>query len=391
MTLDPYGRVLTMVRWRSSTLAVVCTLVLVASTLSGQERRHPKPEYLVPNARDVTRLKLRRDAATPEMTHVVAELVRTTSRPANWGIGSLDGDALEVFGNLADIALDAHENVFVLDDRLISIRKFSAAGHYKANLGRAGRGPGEFTEPMAIALGRLNEVYVADAARRLLLFRPAGAGYRSTTIPLDFSPRDLCLLRGKLIVHGISLRTGSVLFAFDSANAVERTFGEIYRSPNNAINRELSQGKVACNDKVGVILFAPVTNLFELRAYQPDGKLRWISAVDGLTPIELAEVVGRAGSKLIRAPKEGFHRIHSAVAYPPNHFVVQIAFEAWADRPTRPEQRALYTLLIDARDGRGVFVGDSIPPIVAASDRAIIVMRNDPFPRLEVYRRNYAN
>ena len=74
------------------------------------------------------------------------------------GDGEFDKDA-------AALAIDARGNVFVADTGNHRIVKFDADGKFMRSFGRKGRGNGEFTKPMALVTLPTGEILVKDASR----------------------------------------------------------------------------------------------------------------------------------------------------------------------------------------------------------------------------------
>ena len=74
------------------------------------------------------------------------------------GDGEFDMDA-------GDIAIDVNGNVLIADTGNHRIVRFDSAGKFLGSFGRKGRGDGEFTKPMAIATLPTGEILVKDASR----------------------------------------------------------------------------------------------------------------------------------------------------------------------------------------------------------------------------------
>ncbi|MDE0423989.1 MAG: NHL repeat-containing protein [Candidatus Poribacteria bacterium] len=74
------------------------------------------------------------------------------------GDGEFDMDA-------SDIAIDARGNVLIADTGNHRIVKFDAAGKFVRSFGRKGRGNGEFTKPMALVTLPTGEILVKDASQ----------------------------------------------------------------------------------------------------------------------------------------------------------------------------------------------------------------------------------
>ena len=89
-----------------------------------------------------------------------------------WGTaGSGDGQ----FGLALAIAIDAQDNVYVVDINNNDIQKFDSNGTFLLRWGGNGSGPGQLTEPTAVAIDREGNVLVSDVgAGRLQKFDSNG-------------------------------------------------------------------------------------------------------------------------------------------------------------------------------------------------------------------------
>lgn len=67
-------------------------------------------------------------------------------------LGSTEGDPNTTFGEFISYTVDDQENIYVLDWRAKTIRKFGSRGDYLLSFGKAGQGPGEFSYPEEIRL-----------------------------------------------------------------------------------------------------------------------------------------------------------------------------------------------------------------------------------------------
>ena len=86
-------------------------------------------------------------------------------------IGSMEGD--QSFGRIMDIAWDGRDRILVADDLGSHIKVFGSDGSYVGTIGRAGEGPGEFSQPWQIAVDPSDSLYVWDAGHsRIMVFSP---------------------------------------------------------------------------------------------------------------------------------------------------------------------------------------------------------------------------
>ena len=82
------------------------------------------------------------------------------------------GDTV-LLANILGIAVDSKGLVFVTDTGFMGIRLFTSDGVHMANIGREGRGPGEFLGPPSIRTGPGDSLYAWDfRARRLSILSP---------------------------------------------------------------------------------------------------------------------------------------------------------------------------------------------------------------------------
>jgi hypothetical protein len=65
-------------------------------------------------------------------------------------LGSTGGDPKTTFGEFISYTVDDQENVYILDWRAKTVRKFGPRGDYLLSFGKAGQGPGEFSYPEEI-------------------------------------------------------------------------------------------------------------------------------------------------------------------------------------------------------------------------------------------------
>jgi hypothetical protein len=65
-----------------------------------------------------------------------------------------------------DLDIDESGNIYVCDFILCSILKFSPSGKFLASIGKAGQGPGEFTQLSQFSYDNKGKIYINDQAQR---------------------------------------------------------------------------------------------------------------------------------------------------------------------------------------------------------------------------------
>ena len=66
-----------------------------------------------------------------------------------------------VLGRIVEVAVDAWEDIYVLDASVQTVHKFAHDGRYLASIGGPGEGPGEFYAPSCLAIGPDDRVYIS--------------------------------------------------------------------------------------------------------------------------------------------------------------------------------------------------------------------------------------
>lgn len=131
----------------------------------------------------------------PVATKIVAQEVEAGPDAVNLEIGVLQGDATRVFGQIADVDVDSHGNIVVLDRQNYAVSWFASDGRFLGVVGRSGDGPEEFRGPEGIAVGPSGHVYVLDApVRRVQVFALSDDGPGSVRFfPVSVFASDICI------------------------------------------------------------------------------------------------------------------------------------------------------------------------------------------------------
>jgi hypothetical protein len=73
-----------------------------------------------------------------------------------------EDDENYMFYRVRDIALDSHDNIYIMDSGNSRIQKFDSKGQFLQTIGRKGQGPGEFERPRRLSIDSQNNIYVED-------------------------------------------------------------------------------------------------------------------------------------------------------------------------------------------------------------------------------------
>lgn len=91
------------------------------------------------------------------------------------------------FNKITDITAESKNNIYILDRKEKQLYKFSEEGEFQKKIGRSGRSPGEFEEPISVFIDANDNIYILDSQnRRVEVFNNNGNITRS--IKLDRYP-----------------------------------------------------------------------------------------------------------------------------------------------------------------------------------------------------------
>jgi hypothetical protein len=116
-------------------------------------------------------------------------------------IGVEEGNENYMFSNPIDIDSDSEGNIYVLDLRELTIKKYDANGIFKKTIGRKGQGPGEFQYPYGFCIDGSDFIYITDAVNRRIDILDC-EGVHQDTLVLDFSCSNISdYSENKLVVY----------------------------------------------------------------------------------------------------------------------------------------------------------------------------------------------
>lgn len=99
-------------------------------------------------------------------------------------IGALEGSEQYTFGSVSGVAVTATEQVWVADEMLGTIRRYSADGVHLGDVGRKGEGPGEFNRLREILESSNGNLAVWDPLNtRIHEFEATGEFLRDISVP----------------------------------------------------------------------------------------------------------------------------------------------------------------------------------------------------------------
>lgn len=298
-------------------------------------------------------------------------------------IGSEDGPPQTIFSRILSANFVDDTTVVALDGESSEVRVFSIVGRHLQTFGRAGSGPGEFRNPTALASTPGGEILVADLRRIVQVFRRGPRGYeyrRSMTLP--FSVRSMCYLGNRLFINGAAFDDEKIIRAVDDSGKVTAEFGEIYRSPNPALNYQVATGEIACDPARNLIYYMPGSLLGEVRAFQPTGELVWrVRVTDFLNN----RVVDEGGKMTVERSPRGANASGS-ITVSSAGVIAQWTHISIDQMKAREEPTRVQSVLIDPATGRAASLGTQLPLLAGRRGTMMIEQVEDPVPQLTLRR-----
>ena len=180
-----------------------------------------------------------------------------------------------------DIDIDEEGNIYVCDYVLSSILKFSSSGKYITRIGRAGQGPGEFTNPSVFRYAN-GKIYIIDQANRRIQWMSPEGSYIGAFKVVD-NPRAIALYGDKIYSIHINFKLhwssdpqkpNDLIWVFDEKGRRILSFGnhlDFYFESAGNLSPAVSISHIEIfNNQVYVLfVYYPI-----LRIYTLEGKLQ---------------------------------------------------------------------------------------------------------------------
>lgn len=335
----------------------------------------------------------------PEQKHaILGELqVRLSSIKRHTEIGTMAGSPETVFGRPTDIAVTTEGELLILDAMASEIRAFDGRGQYLRTLATKGPGPLELLNPVSIDLLAPRATGNADARQRLVVgtrtlvklfdFAEDGAlelerTYAPRAIPL---PNDVCVASDKVVVRSSLSSRADLLVSIDPVNDSMATFGTGYEHGGAIAREDLSLGPTACLPNGDVVV--AFTYLPWVASYDKQGSLRWVTKLPDFMPVAFQENKGPDGYVTFsRSFKTAGDMVLGIQHVPGGSILVQVARlnPATPERPTAQKIQRRSTYILSAESGEGAFLTDSLPALLAVTNRTLWTVEEAPagFPRI---------
>lgn len=223
-------------------------------------------------------------------------------------VGNDDPKSEEFIPHTASVEIDRYENIYIAIPQENSIKVFSNSGEYLYNIGREGRGPGEYVSLTSISFNIDKDKLYVLVQNEIEIFAISNNRYKYlNTITTNLSrSNNICVLGNYIYLNGASytapeadsiksydqIQASKPIHKIDvSSGQVIESFGEVYLSESNydVFNSILSETFIECVDKtktiVGVLRNYPLIVGYDAQTT----KVKWRSGIVNLNLRRLEE------------------------------------------------------------------------------------------------------
>jgi hypothetical protein len=365
-------------------MTAVCLQIAGIGVVADAQILHPTKENMNVAANHV----LRYGDALPVGHRLTAAAQRIRSAVIERKVGTEDGDAVEVLGNVAAAVEDSEGRVIVLDRSFQNLRIIDRNPAKSFVLGRKGSGPLDFRSPMSMWLTKDGTVSVADAVvgvKRIAVETLQSARLIST-LKVSGDITSACQSESGVATFRVS-RTETPLVEVRAANGQLRAaFGQPYEASSSLTRVIMSEGTIGCSNDQSYLL--SLSSMPFIHGYDSRGKKLWTSRLQEFAigmQEETADKSGRHSIGLLAGTKS-FSNVLALIPFEESLMIVQVAQHTDKSLRARRDFESLDTYVVDARDGQGLHVSSKLPRITSARRGGFVATVNDPYPQVMLFR-----
>ena len=292
------------------------------------------------------------------------------------------GDAF--FGMVEDADRDIRGAILILDSRQNQVSVFDAHGAFLHRFGGAGDGPHEFRAPEGIEIVSSGSAVVADRHRRLKVFDFVDSSYEHTaTLLVDFVPEELCAIGDDLYIQA-SKPDSTIIHHVTLGGTTRRSFGHGYLTSNLLVLNQLSDGPIGCSEDASVVV-TMMKMLPYVFGYRIDGSIAWVTNLDDFETLPITETVNDGRPAITFGPIEAeYHAGLGIVGLDSQYVLVQVGVHDPESARARAAYARIDSYLLSATDGRGLYLGTGLPPVLRSIAGTMIAGSNEPLPQVEI-------
>jgi len=200
-------------------------------------------------------------------------------------IGVQEGDEVYMFSDPRDIDSDLQGNIYVLDYKEVTIKKYDSRGKHIKNIGRKGQGPGEFEMPRSFIVSDDGRIYVQDILSLEIEMLSADGDYLGAVNLKDRCYEVFISPDGELVIGGKSYVEGKdkeveYIYQVCKYDLQQKEFIPFYKQKQLRYDR-LSSGEISLevplyvrwNIDSGGRIYVGTANKYELNVFSPQCQL----------------------------------------------------------------------------------------------------------------------
>lgn len=183
-----------------------------------------------------------------------------------------------LFGSIAGADMAGDGRLFVLDGINKKLRIFDTTGKQLKELGRSGQGPGEWDTPFMVKLVSENELMVADAGNRKIVYLDSqGNMTREVSYARNMGLVKLQESNGQYWVAEMGVEGNSIAYTIARCDS---GFNRLVKFDTLLMPLPISGNKINpfemyfefCLDSRGNLLYG-LSSAYEIKCFNPEGKL----------------------------------------------------------------------------------------------------------------------
>ena len=178
-----------------------------------------------------------------------------------------------IFGRISDIAVDSRDRMLILDGGFSCVKVYDPDSMIVHTIGRAGAGPGEFQQPMAIGVDAADRIYVAGQGR-VGIFDANGQWIEEFRHKFPGGViTDLRIVPKALYVSCYDPVDKQVVHRYDAMHRYVSSFSDAWSVVKPTPPGEIwAQGGAIDVDASGFVYYTQYTP-YEIRKFSPEGDL----------------------------------------------------------------------------------------------------------------------
>lgn len=402
-SLLSHNQILNSLNLKFSLLALFYSVALLGcSSYEKNEGIHPDPTHFPPDSLVDFSIDI---SNTQKVTKPLPHFFKSGNLETIASIGDDSVLANEYHKVPKQLDVDPNGNIYIAQNRVKRIRVYNKDGRFAYNIGRDGRGPGEFLEIISFTFDKRYEtLYVLDV-HQLEIFEKTDDRFEyKTSVPHKFLglPTDMCRINEALYISGRKItEKGRKAFEDGSVRGVQasnkppitkidlksfkhlKSFGYEYKSYVGwgGPDARLSETMLSCNERtdtvVGIMKYFPY-----IFGYDSNGQQKWVSKLNGYLSTKFREEKTSEGPAFYHFVNEEMHHWKYPTQRINNKEYSLLQFGhtpriEYLQNTKKSSQQEPRTILINTETGK-LFLSDAYPYIGAWKKNVAITMDINP-------------